>query len=70
MIDITIVAAEKPEPVTAAGTKTYVDGSAIKWSNSGEKIKAFEVATPTAGDAVTSSAISAVGVTGDSGATM
>ena len=70
MIDITIVASKKPEPVTSAGTKTFVDGSVIKWSNSGEKIKAFEVATPNAGATVTTGATSAVGTTDDSGATM
>lgn len=67
MIDITIVASEKPEPVTAAGTRTFVDGTAIKWSDSGEKIKVWEVATPSAGDPVTSTETSAEGVTTNSG---
>lgn len=67
-IHITIVASEKPEPITAAGTRTFVDESAIKWSNSGEKVKVWEVATPSAGEAVTTAATSADGVTTNSGA--
>ena len=34
-------------------TKTYVDGSSIKWTATGEKLKVFEVFTPTSGDATT-----------------
>ena len=67
-IHITIIAAEKPVPITAAGTRTFVDGSAIKWSDSGEKVKVWEVATPSAGDPVTSAGTSAEGVTTNSGA--
>ena len=70
MIDITVIASEKPNPVTAAGTRTFIDGTAIKWSDSGEKIKVWELATPTEGDIVTSDKISSNGVTTDGGATM
>lgn len=52
------------------GSKTYIDGNDVKWSDSGEVIRAFEVATPKAGDAVTTPRYSDEGVTGDGGATM
>lgn len=69
-VEITVVASEKPEPLTLAGTRTFIDGTSVKWSDSGEKIKVFEVATPAEGDVATTSATSAEGVTSDSGATM
>ena len=67
-VNITVIASEKPE--VEAETKTFIDGTSVKWSNSGEKLKVFEVATPSEGDAVTSQTTSAEGVTTDSGATM
>ena len=67
-IEITVIAQDKP--AVEDETKTYVDGSSIKWSDSNEKIKVFEVATPYSGEDVTSASISANGVTTDSGATM
>ena len=54
----------------ALASKTVIDGTSVKWSDSGEKLKVFEVATPSDGDAVTTHANSAEGVTADSGATM
>lgn len=51
-------------------TKTYVDGSSIKWTATGEKLKVFEVFTPTSGDATTKNNTSSDGVTTDGGATM
>lgn len=69
-VDITIVANDKPAVDTEVATKTYIDGTAIKWSDSGEKLKVWEVATPTEGALVTSSKTSSDGITTDSGATM
>lgn len=52
-------------------SKTYIDGNNVKWSATGEVIRAFEVATPkAAGDAVTTQRYSDDGVTSDGGATM
>lgn len=70
LVDITVIASEKPEPILETGTRTFIDGTAVKWSDSGEKIKVWEVATPTEGDVVTSDKISSNGVTSDGGATM
>lgn len=67
-VNITVIASEKPE--VEADSKTFIDGTSVKWSDSGEKLKVFEVATPSEGDAVTSQTTSAEGVTTDSGATM
>lgn len=67
-INITVIASEKPE--VEAETKTFIDGTSVKWSASGEKLKVFEVATPAEGDVVTTQATSADGVTSDDGATM
>ena len=67
-INITVIASEKPE--VEADTKTYIDGTSVKWSASGEKLTVFEVATPAEGDAVTTQATSADGKTSDGGATM
>lgn len=67
-VNITVIASEKPE--VEADSKTFIDGTSVKWSDSGEKLKVFEVATPSEGDAVTTQATSAEGVTTDSGATM
>lgn len=69
-VEVTVVASEKPEPLTLAGTRTFIDGTSVKWSDSGEKLKVFEVATPAEGDVVTTPATSAEGVTSNSGATM
>ena len=69
LIDITVIASEKPA-AESEDTKTYIDGTSVKWSDSGEKLKVFEVATPTEGDVVTTQATSVDGVTSDSGATM
>ena len=67
-IDITVIASEKPE--VSADTKTFINGTSVKWSASGEKLRVFEVAKPAEGDAVTTQATSADGVTTDGGATM
>lgn len=68
-INITVIASEKPE--VEAETKTFIAGTSVKWSASGEKLKVFEVATPAEeGDVVTTQATSADGVTSDGGATM
>ena len=67
-IQITVIASEKP--LFDAETRTYIDGTSVKWANSGEKIKVFEVATPVEGEAETTSAVSSDGVTNDNGATM
>ena len=67
-INITVIASEKPE--VEAETKTFIDGTSVKWSASGEKLKVFEVATPAEGDVATTQATSADGVTSDGGATM
>ena len=67
-INITVIASEKPE--VDADTKTFIDGTSVKWSETGEKLKVFEVATPAEGDVVTTQATTAEGVTSDSGATM
>lgn len=67
-INITVIATEKP--VVDEGTKTFIDGTSVKWSASGEKLKVFEVATPAEGDVVTTPATTSEGVTNDGGATM
>lgn len=69
-IQITVIASEKP--VVNSETKTYIDGTSVKWSSTGEKIKVFEVATPVDTEAAveTAQAVSAEGSTSDSGATM
>ena len=67
-VNITVIASEKPE--VEADSKTFIDGTTVKWSDSGEKLKVFEVATPSEGNAVTTPATSAEGVTTDSGSTM
>lgn len=46
-------------------TKTYVDGTSIKWASSGEKLKVFEDA-----DGTVAASTSKAGETTDSGATM
>lgn len=67
-INITVIATEKP--AVDEGTKTFIDGTSVKWSDSGEKLKVFEVATPSEGEAVTTQATTSDGVTSDGGATM
>lgn len=67
-INITVIATDKP--AVDEGTKTFIDGTSVKWSDSGEKLKVFEVATPSEGDIVTTSATTAEGVTNDGGNTM
>ena len=67
-VNITVIASEKPE--VEADSKTFIDGTSVKWSDSGEKLKVFEVATPSEGAAVTTPATSQVGVTTDGGSTM
>ena len=67
-ITISILASDKPEVETE--TKTYLDGTSVKWSSTGEYLKVYEVATPTEGDATTTSAPSAEGNTEDGGSTM
>ena len=69
-INITVIASEKPAVVS--DTKTFIDGSVVKWSSSNEKIKVFEVATPvdTEKPVETAEATSAAGVTEDGGSTM
>ena len=67
-VNITVIASEKPE--VEADSKTFIDGTSVKWSDSGETLKVFEVATPSEGDVVTSLATSQVGVTTDGGSTM
>lgn len=69
LIDITVIASEKPA-AESEDTKTYIDGTSVKWSDTGEKLKVFEVATPSEGDVVTTQATSAEGVTTDGGETM
>ena len=70
LVNITVIASEKPEVVSTSETKTFIEGSSVKWSDSGEKLKVFEVATPAEGDAVTTQATTSEGVTSDSGVTM
>lgn len=70
LVNITVIASEKPEVVATTETKTFIDGTSVKWSNSDEKLKVFEVATPAEGDAVTTQATTSEGVTSDSGVTM
>ena len=54
-----------------AETKTYIDGTAVKWADSGEFIRVYEVATPKGeGNDVTSAKDSAEGATTDEGASM
>ena len=67
-INITVVASEKPAVDTE--TKTFIDGTSIKWSSSGEFLRVFEVASPKDGEPVTTPAQSAEGKTDDGGATM
>ncbi len=66
---ITVIATDKPA-VDEEDSKTFIDGTSVKWSETGEYLKVYEVATPTEGAAITSSAVSSEGVTTDSGATM
>ena len=55
-----------------AETKTYIDGTAVKWADSGEFIRVYEVATPKGegNDVITSANDSAEGATIDEGASM
>lgn len=55
---------------TSEKTKTYIDGTAVKWASTGEYLAVFEVATPTAGDAETTKKVSAEGVPTDGGVKM
>lgn len=63
-----VINADVEESATDA-TKTYIDGTTIKWSSSGEKIKVYELATTSGVDAVTSTT-SGVGTSSDSYVTM
>lgn len=65
---ITVIATDKP--AVDEDSKTFIDGTSVKWSETGEYLKVYEVATPTEGDAITTSAVSSQGETTDSGATM
>jgi len=58
--------------INASGvhTKTYIDGTDVKWASTGEYLYVYELATPTEGDVVTTSKKSSQGTTTDSGATM
>lgn len=58
--------------INAAGvnTKTYIDGTDVKWASTGEYLYVYELATPTEGDVVTTYKKSSQGTTTDSGATM
>ena len=58
--------------INAAGvnTKTYIDGTDVKWASTGEYLYVYELATPTEGDVVTTHKKSSQGTTTDSGATM
>lgn len=68
-INITVVASEKPAVDTE--TKTFIDGTSIKWSSSGEFLRVFEVASPKDGEPpLTTHAQSAEGKPDDGGATM
>lgn len=77
-----ITASEEPETlaevnevelsINASGvdTKTYIDGTDVKWASTGEYLYVYELATPTEGDVVTTNKKSSQGTTTDSGATM
>ncbi|MBR1570462.1 MAG: hypothetical protein IJ651_07005 [Bacteroidales bacterium] len=58
--------------INASGTdtKTYIDGTVVKWASTGEYLYVYELATPTEGDVVTTKKKSSQGTTTDSGATM
>lgn len=66
-IDV-IINADIQEP-TSDKTRTVVDGTTIKWSSAGEKLKVYEVATE-AGENTVSNLTSGEGVSTDSYATM
>lgn len=66
-IDV-VINADVQEP-TSDDSKTVVDGTTIKWSSSGEKLKVYEVAS-NAGVISVASITSGVGVSTDSYATM
>lgn len=77
-----ITASEEPETlaevnevelsINASGvdTKTYIDGTDVKWASTGEYLYVYELATPTEGEVVTTKKKSSQGTTTDSGATM
>lgn len=58
--------------INASGTetKTYIDGTDVKWASTKEYLYVFELATPTEGDVVTTHKKSSQGTTTDSGETM
>ena len=66
-IDV-VINADVQEP-TSNDSKTVVDGTTIKWSSSGEKLKVYEVAS-SAGDISVANITSGVGGSTDSYATM
>lgn len=55
---------------TGVNTKTYIDGTDVKWATTGEYLYVYELATPTEGDVVTTYKKSSQGTTEDSGTTM
>ncbi len=71
LVSITVIASEKPEAAPALETtRTYLSGGSVKWADSGEYLRVFEVATPAEGDPVTSQKASSQGETTDGGSTM
>lgn len=55
---------------SGAQTKTYIDGTDVKWASTGEYLYVYESATPTEGDVVVTHKKSSQGTTEDGGATM
>lgn len=68
-IEVTVIASDKPV-IADVDSKTFIDGTAVKWSTENEKIKVFEAANLVAGGVEYQAKTSAVGTTNDSGATM
>lgn len=73
MVDKTAPVSNDTVTVTfnTSKSKTYIDGTDVKWASTGEIIYGFEVAKPTGeGNIVVSNKESAEGVTSDGGASM
>ncbi len=71
MVEMTVIASEKPDANAAEATRTYLDGASVKWSASGEVLSVYQVTNPTGEGEISRKRVdSSEGVTEDSGATM
>ena len=71
MVEMTVIASEKPEsPAALQVSRTYLEGTSVRWNATEEKLRVFQYAVPDEGDPTSKSKESAAGNTSDEGKTM